>query len=260
MKNLMKLQHWTFVFAFVLFATVANAQNFKIEVKSGTLQIGEMTGKVSIEAYDGSAILIEGGREHRNEDNDRARGLKPITGGDDNTKIGLNYTTKGGITTIRAVRKLGSVNYTIKVPKAMALRVDISNNWFSKLTVKGFNTDVNVDLRYGKLHLEQLSGNVQVEARYGLVTADFVNMSNNVNINAKYGGVDISLPTNAKADLRASSRYGEIFTNMDIKASQGEESDLKNLTASAEITAKLNGGGKALILVAKHANIYLRKK
>jgi hypothetical protein len=126
--------------------------------------------------------------------------------------------------------------------------------------VKGFSTDVNIDLRYGKLWLEQLSGNVQVEARYGLVTADFANMSNNININAKYGGVDISLPANTKADLRASSRYGEIFTNMDIKAGKGEESDLKNLTASAEVTAKLNGGGKALILAAKHANIYLRKK
>lgn len=260
MKNLLKLQQWAFVLTLLSLSSFANAQSFKIAAKSGTLQIGEMTGKLSLVAYDGAEILIEGGRQYRDEDNERAKGLKAITGGNDNTQIGLNYSTKGDVTTIKAVRRFTSVHYTIKVPKAMNVRVNISNHWFSKLMLKGFSSNVNIDLRYGKVQLEQLSGNVQVEARYGLVAANFASLNNDVSINAKYGGVDISLPANTQANLRASSHYGEIFTNMKIETSKGEESSLKNLTASAEVIAKLGGGGKSLVLEAKHANIYLRKK
>ncbi|EAY29262.1 DUF4097 family beta strand repeat-containing protein [Microscilla marina] len=260
MKNLLNLQQWAFALALVSLTVFAQAQTFKIPVKSGTLQIGEMTGKLLLEAYNGSEILIEGGQRHRHSDNERAKGLKPITGGNDNTQIGLNYKTEGEVTTIKAVRKVSSRQYTIKVPQAMKLRVDISNNWFNKLIVKGFGTDVNIDIRYGKVWVEQLSGSVQIEARYGLVTADFASMSNNVSIDARYGGMDISLPAKTKADLRASSRYGEIFTNMDIQTDKAQESSLKSLTATTEVTAKLNGGGKALVLEARHANIYLRKK
>lgn len=258
MKNL--LNNISLLLAFVSLAAFANAQTFKIPVKSGVLQIGEIAGKVSLEAYSGSEVLIEGGREHDNQNDERARGLKPMTGGNDNTNLGLNYKTEGNVTTLKSVRRNYHNEYTIKVPKQMKLKVNIFNSWFDKLKVKGFSSDVNITTRHGDVTLDDISGNLQVNSRHGLVKVTFAQLGNDVNIDARHGGIDITVPEQIKANLRVSTRYGEIYTNMAIKADKQEEGSLKNLSRSAEVVTKLNGGGKALVLDSRHANIYLRKK
>ncbi|HAS42384.1 MAG TPA: hypothetical protein DCS93_18040 [Microscillaceae bacterium] len=237
---------------------VAQAQEFKIELKSGTLEIGEITGSIYLEAYDGSEIVIEGGRQY--ETPERARGLKSISSVNDNTNIGLNYQKNGNVVSLRAVRRRNYGGYRIKVPKDVKLAMEVSTSWCHRISLKGFSSDVNVTARHAKVELENLTGNVKINSRHGLVKANFAAMNADIDINARHGGMDITIPENAKADLRASTKYGEIYSNMEIKADQRSVGDMTSLSRSAEVNAKINGGGKRLRLSARHANIYLRKK
>ena len=243
---------------FITLVQTTNAQNFKLEHKSGTLEIGEMTGKIYLEAYNGSEILIEGGRMR--DIPERARGLKPISGNNDNTKVGLNYKKEGDVVTLRAVRRWHNGDYFIKVPKDVKLRVEVRTSWCSRISVKNFSSDVNITARHAKVDLENLTGRVSVNSRHGLVKANFETLNEEIDITARHGGIDITIPEKAKADLSASTRYGEIYSNMDIKSQKRSEGEMASLTRTAEVSASLNGGGKRLRLNARHANIYLRKK
>ncbi|OJJ20799.1 hypothetical protein BKI52_09450 [marine bacterium AO1-C] len=242
----------------IAFIQVVQAQEFKLELKSGTLEIGEITGRIYLEAYNGSEIVIEGGR--RQSLPDRAQGLKPISGNNDNTNIGLNYKKEGDVVSIRAVRRRDYGGFRIKVPKDVKLVMDVMTSWCHRISLKGFTSDVNVTARHAKIEMENMTGNVKINSRHGLVKADFATMNANIDIDARHGGIDITIPGNAKADLRASTKYGEIYSNMDIKAEKNYEGDMASLSRSAEVNAKINGGGKQLRLNARHANIYLRKK
>lgn len=258
MRNLINsVNQWGLLLACMLFASFTNAQSFKVKHTSGILEIGEMIGNIYIEAYNGSEIVIEGGERYHMPE--RAQGLKSISSVNDNTQLGLNYTKKEDRVIIRAVRRRHTGDYKIKVPQQVKLRVQITTSWCSKIKVKNFSSEVSISTRHAKIILDNLTGKVDVNSRHGLVQATFEQMNEHIRINARHGGIDITLPEKAKASLRANTRYGEIFTNMDVKSTRTND-EMANLSRSADVSAQLNGGGKELRLSARHANIYIRKK
>ncbi len=259
MKKILKQTLPVFLIMYcVAFIQTVQAQDFKVALKSGTLEIGEITGRIYLEAYNGAEIVIEGG--HRPSLPERARGLKPMSGNQDNTNIGLHYKKDGDVVSIRAVRRRDYGGYRIKVPKDVKLIMEVASSSCYFISLKNFSSAVNVTTRHAKVELENMTGKVKVNARHGLVKANFETINEHIDITARHGGVDITVPTNIKADLYASTRYGEIYTNMDIKVEPQNDGELASLSRSSEVSAKLNGGGKQLKLDARHANIYLRKK
>ena len=72
-------------------------------------------------------------------------------------------------------------------------------------------------------------------------------------VDATYGAVDATVNEATTGQLKAETNYGQIYTNLTLKISKGEEEDFHTL-----ISAKL-GNGPDYSFESKYGNVYLRK-
>ena len=93
-----------------------------------------------------------------------------------------------------------------------------------------------------------------VRAKYGLV--EVKNFDAPLTIEAKYGGVDVTIAAGSIGEITARSRYGEILTNLGIPFNHAQHPDQHNNWT--EISAK-PGAGPRYSFESKYGNVYLRK-
>lgn len=95
-----------------------------------------------------------------------------------------------------------------------------------------------------------------VKSTYGIVELKDLDQSKPLIAESTYGGVDAALNTSNVGELFATTDYGEIYTNLDIKFS-GE--GLHQRDFHTEIMARPGKGAK-YSFESKYGNVYLRKK
>jgi len=95
------------------------------------------------------------------------------------------------------------------------------------------NTNANIVSTYGIVELENLNGNIKVEAIYG--------------------GIDASLNEKKIGEIKLTNRFGKIYSDLQLKPTQQTE---KNFYTS--ITAS-PGTGSTYDISSSYGNIYLRK-
>jgi hypothetical protein len=90
-----------------------------------------------------------------------------------------------------------------------------------------------------------------IKATYGMV--ELVNFNASANVNATYGGIDATVAQANTGKLQATTSYGQIYSNLDLKLTDKTEKDF-----FTSITAE-PGKGPTYILKSTCGKIYLRK-
>ncbi|MEO5582501.1 MAG: hypothetical protein ABIR66_07400 [Saprospiraceae bacterium] len=98
--------------------------------------------------------------------------------------------------------------------------------------------------------------NTCIKSVYGTVELKDLDQTMALVAESTYGGVDASLNTSTIGELFATTDFGQIYTNLDIKFS-GE--GLKQRDFHTEVMAK-PGKGPKYSFESKYGNVYLRKK
>ncbi|MEM7108034.1 MAG: hypothetical protein AAF519_07395 [Bacteroidota bacterium] len=95
---------------------------------------------------------------------------------------------------------------------------------------------------------------VAINAKYGLVEVN--NISNPINVNAKYGGIDMAFGTSDKK-LEAKTRYGEIYSNLpfDLESNRRGFDDREKWTI-----VSYKGRSSKTVLESKYGDVFLRQK
>jgi len=236
------------------------AQEYSVEIgsASATTIIIKEVNRVSVEAYDGKTILMSNGKGSSKPD--RAKGLKPLSArGEDNTGIGLNVQKKGNEVTIFQAARRVQGKYTIKVPKDVRVQIEHTGNWEGgKIEVYGIAGEIEVSGRFNSVHLEEVTGPALVNTLHGNVTAIFSELSQKgpTSLVSQYSTVDVTLPTNAKANIMIKTPYGEAYSDLDIAFPKTD--GMRKVSSTVKGT--INGGGIELEIKASHSNAYLRKK
>ncbi len=98
---------------------------------------------------------------------------------------------------------------------------------------------------------------IEIHAKYGLV--EISNLDSPLMVNAKYGGVDVSLHPDKARNITAKTKFGELYSDLDmvIDANASKHSQYYNWTS---ISAQLAGGGTPCTLESKHGNVYIRRQ
>lgn len=91
----------------------------------------------------------------------------------------------------------------------------------------------------------------RLHAIYGIV--ELTNFNAPINIDATYGGIDATVSTQNTGKLQATTHYGQIYSNLDMRITAHEEHDFYS-----SITAE-PGKGPAYIFSSDYGKIYLRK-
>lgn len=244
--------------AMFLVAFTVKAQDHSVAISGQKKVVIKELNRVSVEAYDGNKIEIR--TDSKREHPERSEGLKPLSArGEDNTGIGLNVQTSGTEITIFQVARRLQGKYTIMIPKTMNLEIEHTGSWEGgKIEVYGISGELEISGRNNAVYMEEITGPVLVNTVYGGVEAKFTSLSQTgpTSIVSVYGSVDVTLPQNAKANLKIKTPYGEAFSDMNIEFNN--EEGMRKVSSTVEGT--LNGGGVDLDIQASYSNVYLRKK
>ncbi len=90
-----------------------------------------------------------------------------------------------------------------------------------------------------------------IKSIYGIV--ELTNFNTSVTIDATYGGIDASLSPSRTGKLQATTSYGKIYSNLELKLTDHTERDFFN-----SITAE-PGTGPSYSFTSTYGKIYLRK-
>lgn len=217
-------------------------------------------GNVKIEGYDGDEVVVRApGR--RTETPERAKGLRPIYySAEDNSGLGLSVVKDGNTLRItKASRHHGE--YAIRVPRKVKLEFEQANWSGIELEITGLAGDLEVKTNNSDIELKNVSGPVVASTTSGNITVVYANVGQDrpSSISNISGVVDVTLPANAKADLKLKSISGEIYSDMDI-AMRGSKENLPRLGGGNTVEGTLNGGGVEINLNTISSDIYLRKQ
>jgi hypothetical protein len=90
-----------------------------------------------------------------------------------------------------------------------------------------------------------------IKSTYGMV--ELVSFNGSANVNATYGGIDATVVKETTGKLQATTSYGQIYSNLELKPTEKTEKDF-----FTSITAE-PGKGSTYILKSTYGKIYLRK-
>lgn len=238
--------------------TAAFTQDYKIAKSSGKLIIN-LPG-VSVEGYDGSEIIFSSSKT-KSEDDERAKGLRPISGSglEDNTGIGINVTEKGGNVEVNPVGK-GDNTIKIKVPKGVSISYTFNKVMHhSTASFKNIESEIEISALYNNVELENTTGPLTVKSVYGGIEAKLgQNIKGPISLISVYKHVDVSMPVTTKANLKMNTAWGEILASAEFKIDIEKSGDMVKYSDN-NIKGKLNGGGIDMTLTSNYGKVYLRK-
>lgn len=262
----------TIITAFVIpLAMMGQTKKFEYTPKvKSKVEITNLLGEISLQNTSGNAIVIES--DFNMEKPERADGLKLLGAAEDNTDLGINVSEENGVVSIQgATRQVRDYKYKISIPAGMAVNLDY-NSPFAKndisvdsfngsLEIKALNASIKITKSSGPFTINTISGNIEV-------LFDKLNQNEPTSLATINGYVDITMSASDKANFEISTINGNVYNNLEVKASAKEnDRDKDKLAFGMDVmrmrganSYTLNGGGQKVFLKTISGNIYLRKK
>jgi hypothetical protein len=200
-----------------------------------------------------------------------AEGLRRVyqKGLNDNTQLGLAVQQEDSVMVIREVCNCHNGIYRISIPQNLNLTmVEYTNenwdgnrnysNWGNRCeecsqntwSVKNLNGTANLSSIYRNIYLDNPSGNVKAESRYGKIRGRLKNPKNS-SFTSTYSQIELDISESVNADLAIKKcEYGEIFSDFDNLI-------MNNDTKFANL--KLNKGGAKIEAKTTYGNVFIRK-
>ncbi|PLX19127.1 MAG: hypothetical protein C0597_05565 [Marinilabiliales bacterium] len=129
--------------------------------------------------------------------------------------------------------------------------------------VKSFSGELEIRTMISGIELKDVTGPLTINSMSGPIKIEFssVNQSAPITITSYSAEIDVTMPSNTKANLKLSSMNGDVYTDFDIKFEEEKETKgLRYIGGGSNISGTINGGGVDIMLKALSDNIYLRKK
>ena len=225
---------------FSTLATAESRERFDRTIDASNvdaIEIMNINGKVEIESWSGDDIEINAVKKTRSGQSalDKVE-IKITTGSIVTVKTVKDGASCGNTTFFQGLfRNMFSggggvsVDYEIKIPESVALKLAKSTN--------GYVSVRNVD---GEMQLKSTNGNINAENCQGEVTANTTNGSifvsggsNVVSAHTTNGKIDVSLPNEINSDMRFRTTNGSIILHLDMDVN----ARLKCRTTNGRISA-----------------------
>ena len=200
--------------------------------------------------------------EYENDQDDeeeRSKGLKAVyAGGVDNTGFGMQMDKDGDVMRLTDLKSFTQRRgFTITIPANIDLKLDCGS--LGGARVEDFSKELEVKTSVGSIELVNVTGPITAHSSVGAIDVKFreVNQSSPISISSSTSPVDVSLPSNTKANIEMRSTMGSVYSNFDLEVPR--EDGLKAVGGQRKIKGELNGGGVNISLRSSTGNIYLRK-
>lgn len=196
---------------------------------------------------------------------EKAAGMKQIP----MDSSGLTVEENNNQVSIQVESWKSGYDLDVKVPFASSVKIEGAN--LGGVTVENVNGDIEVESANGGIKLAGITGAVVATTTNGDVDVVLNRLSGDkpMSFVAFHGDIDVTLPGDAKANVRIKSNMGEVYSDFDIalkaappvaEASPKKEGGKYRVSLDRAIYGSINGGGTELKFENFSGNVYLRKK
>ncbi len=232
----------------------------------GKLIIDQISGSIHVEAYEGNEVVIKasfGSEKNHYRDNVDKNGMKRIS----NTSLAISAEEKDNVVQVINEQWNKVTNLEVKVPKNFSLKLSTVNN--GNISVKGVNGEMEISNVNGEITLKGVSGSASTDTVNGDIKIDFESITKDANMafSSLNGDVAITFPSSLKADIKAKSDMGDIFTDFDMQVSSNKPEVNKNTSSGAYkvkieqwVNGKINGGGPEMLFKTFNGDILIKSK
>jgi hypothetical protein len=238
--------------------------NFSDPSRPGLVRMNLLNGSILVRTHSGREVIIQGSavarrRQFPQETPDGLKRIDPIA-------PGLVVEEENNVLTVSNQSRSGGGNVEIQVPLRTNLNLRAVNG--GAIVVEGVEGEIEVENVNGNVMLRDVSGSVVANARNGRLTAVLKEITTNkpmsfISMNAH---VDVTLPANAKANLRIRTDNGAAYSDFEIQLTRNGAPEVeegpggaRRIRTDRTIIGTINGGGPDFELRTLNGNIYLRK-
>ncbi len=234
----------------------------------GVLEVGQVRGDITIEAYNGTEVIIEATSGSDDSDCDSCDdqrkappGMKRIA----SSSVELEASEKNNKVEISTNSWKKAIDLDIKLPANFDLNV---STVYGHIKITGVNGSMEVTGVNGPLTFNNVSGSVVCNTVNGGVTATIKKATPNepmsfVTLN---GDVDVTFPASIKAKAKMKSDRGEIFTDFDMTVDKSSPEVKSNdggnykVSINSWVYGAINGGGPEFTFKNMNGDIIIRKE
>lgn len=252
--------------AFAAFAQETSTELFSIPLSNpsepGKLEVGQISGSITVIAYEGKEVVVKASFNQKESNGPKIKnGLKRI----ENSSISIGAKENNNVVEIINEQWNKETNLEIKVPKNFSLKLSTINN--GDISVTGVNGEMEISNVNGHITLENVSGSASANTTNGKVKVSFVNVTSNASMafSSFNGDVEVSFPSSLKANIKAKSDMGEIYTDFDMVmdtkgpvAKTNTSSGTYKVEIEQWVKGKINGGGPEMLFKNFNGDIMIR--
>ena len=237
--------------------------------RPGTLRVNVMSGTLSVKAYNGKDVIVQtkarpssSGRS-RSQREAESQGLRRLEA----VSNGLNIEEENNVMTITANR-MNSSELEIQVPTRTNLKLAMTNG--DNMVIEGVDGDIEASNQNGNLSLTDVAGSVVAHSTNGNVIATMkrVGAQKPMSFTSMNGKVDVTLPSDTKANLKLRTDNGDVWTDFEVQIKPSTPSPSETprreggrlvVRVDRSIIGAINGGGPDFEIRSFNGNVYIRK-
>ena len=251
----------------------ANPDRFSVPftdpARPGQVRASLMTGSITVKGYNGREVVVtstaRASRGRQRQTPAEAGGLRRL----EMNSAGLTIEEDNNVLSVRTNQMNRAMDIEIQVPTRTNLKLATMND--GVLTVEGVEGEIELSNHNGDIVVTNASGSVVASTHNGDITASMrqITAQKPMSFISYNGKVDVTLPQDAKANLKMRTENGDIYSDFEVQLrpnnSQPVVQDNRNrggryrVEIDRSMIGAINGGGPDFELRTYNSNIYVRK-
>lgn len=266
---------FSFLYALGISAQTKEVDLFSVPLSSpnspGKLIVNQISGSIHVEAYEGKEVIVKAtvheGHGHcgdcEKDRNGTTNGMKKIS----TSSLNIGAEEEDNVVQIQNELWNKKTDLSIKVPTDFSLKLKTVND--GDISVIGVNGDMEISNVNGEITLDDISGSVVANTTNGELTVGFnsITSGKDMAFSSFNGDVEVTFPKSLKANVKAKSDMGDVFTDFDMAVSKNEpQVDKKSSSGKYRVKIEqwvkgtINGGGPEMLFKTFNGDIMIKSK
>ncbi|WP_343487448.1 DUF4097 family beta strand repeat-containing protein [Allomuricauda sp. d1] len=231
--------------------------------KPGVLEVEQISGSITVVAYDGTEVIVKASiSEGLGDCADCGRkGMKKISG----SSVNISGEENGNVVEIHNEIWNKKTDLDIKVPKNFSLKLGTVND--GDIYVEGVNGEMEISNVNGHITLKDVSGSATTDTTNGEVKVNFNSIKNGADMafSSFNGNVEVTFPSSLKANVKAKSDMGDIYTDFDMavienkpQVERGQSSKGYKVKLEQWVRGTINGGGPEMLFKTFNGDVVIK--
>ncbi|MDQ3806035.1 MAG: DUF4097 domain-containing protein, partial [Acidobacteriota bacterium] len=214
----------------------------------GRVALSNINGKVRVAAWDRNEVKVDAVKRAYKAERLREAQIRVDTAGG-GVEIETDYPDYHWRDWNRDDQP-AAVDFTLTVPRGAALdEIKLVNGG---LEIEGVGGAVRASSVNGRVTARNLAGPVHLSVVNGRLDASFDRLGEAVSLSSVNGGIEVTIPSDASAHLRASTVHGSINNDFNLPVREGEY-------VGRDLEGRLGAGGARLSLSNVNGAISIRR-